>query len=200
MASACVFSGASPVPPCVYVCVDFCCGVNIYCIGVHKENEKKKKFARNIYKYMVAFNIAALLHKRRRALGVEHGTEALVHERYFSHLWEAQFSPVHLDGVGSTAVRVLHYRGLNNLNGARLRAVTTGHLRVQLLHSPIDGHVTILLVHVVGIGSTLISEPHAIVEHLQRALVMYFVQREDFPTTLLGLLQLLHKVPEFGPS
>jgi len=38
----------------------FCCGVNIYCIGVHKENEKKKKFARNIciYKYMVAFKLA----------------------------------------------------------------------------------------------------------------------------------------------
>jgi len=150
------------------------------------------------YKSVTVSRCCSLLHVRRRPLGVEQGTEPLIYKGQFSHHREAQLSAVHLSRVRSAALRVLDYGRLNDLNASWLRTVTTGHLRVHLRYGTINAHITVFLVHVVGVGTTFVTKPHAVVVHLSWPLIMDFINGKDFTTTLLCLFQFLHKVPKFG--
>ena len=82
----------------------------------------------------------------------------------------------------------------------------SGHLLVALLHSAEERSVTVLLVHVVSAGAGVVAQLDAVVLHLLVLFVdlprsrptRYLVHGEDFPSSLLHLLQSVHEIPVAG--
>jgi len=70
---------------------------------------------------------------------------------------------VELLGVVPLAQLEVHCRGLDDLDAGGPHTVARSHLIVHLLHSAIQGCVTVLLVHVVVAGSALVAQPDAVV-------------------------------------
>ncbi len=68
-------------------------------------------------------------------------------------------------------------------------------MRVQQDKSYIYRGVPVLLVHVVGVGAGLVTQPHAVVGDLGRGLVEQFSLTQDLTTGSLSLVDFLHEVP-----
>merc|ERR1712216_882666 len=77
---------------------------------------------------------------------------------------------------------------MDDLDRSRLRAVATGHLLVHLADSAVDGHVTVLLVHVVRVGAGLVPEPDAVVLGLRGGTVEELVDCEQLAALFFALL------------
>ncbi len=92
-------------------------------------------------------------------------------------------------------------------------SVTGGHILVQGVDSGNAGHLTVLLVHVVGTGAGVVADPDAEVLDLLGALLgdlaqsassppflsstrTHLVQRDDLTVRLLDLAELAEEVPE----
>lgn len=102
------------------------------------------------------------------------------------------------------------------MDGAEARTVTGGHVLVEGLDGVGAAHLTELLVHVVGTGAGVVTNPDAEVLDLERALLVdlradqysfrpcmkplstYHVQADDLAVGLLQLAELSHEVPEPG--
>jgi len=87
---------------------------------------------------------------------------------------------------------------LNDLDAGGPHTVTGGHLVVHLLHSTIQGGVTVLLVHVVVTCSALVTQPDAVVLDCGRVALKDLVDGENLSVALLHLLELPQEVPELG--
>lgn len=73
-----------------------------------------------------------------------------------------------------------------------------GHVLVQSPDGVGAAELSVLLVHVVGAGARIITEPDAKVLDLERTLLVDDVQRHNLASRLLDLSQLLQEVPEPG--
>jgi hypothetical protein len=74
--------------------------------------------------------------------------------------------------------------------------VAGSHILVQGLDGIGSRQLSVLLVHVVGTGSRVVSDPDAEVLDLQRVLLVDLVQRDDLAVGLLDFLELHQEVPE----
>merc|ERR1711862_722145 len=146
-------------------------------------------------------NIASdLLSKSGRALGAEELLLGLWDHRHAANDRELDVGWQHLEHVWAADGILWHDSGLQDLDGRSLSTVTTGHFRKHLAHSTVDGGISVLLVHIVGVGTGLVSQPDAIVGNLGWRLVKQFSLTQDLTSRSLGLVDLIHKVPELGSS
>jgi len=74
--------------------------------------------------------------------------------------------------------------------------VTGGHVLVHGLDGIRPGHLTVLLVHVVGAGARIVADPDAKVLDLLWALLVDLVESHDLAVGLLDLSELRKEVPE----
>mmetsp|Transcript_22090 Transcript_22090/g.41651 ORF Transcript_22090/g.41651 Transcript_22090/m.41651 type:complete len:203 (+) Transcript_22090:63-671(+) len=137
-----------------------------------------------------------LLRKGLGALGLESGAELLGSVRELPDDWELELAVMHLHHMLASAHVIWDGRGVDDLDRTRVGSVSASHLLVQLPYSTIDVHVAELLVHVVRVGTAVISQPDAIVLHLGWGLVVKLVHGQQLATTLLRLVESLHEVPE----
>jgi len=101
------------------------------------------------------------------------------------------------------------------VDGAETGTVTGSHVLVEGLNSVGAGHLTELLVHVVGAGAGVVADPDTEVLDLEGTLLInldgknqyrsifpryqistYYVERDDLAVSLLQLAELGHEVPE----
>lgn len=109
---------------------------------------------------------------------------------------------------------------VTDVNGAETGTVTRGHILVQRLDRVGSGHLTELLVHVVGTGARVVTEPDSEVLDLLWALLVdlykkevsligasiiysvssitYHIEADDLTVGLLHLLELHQEVPKAG--
>lgn len=84
------------------------------------------------------------------------------------------------------------------VDGSETRSVAGGHVGVHGLDSSAAGHLTVLLVHVVGAGARVVTDPDTEVLDLERVLLGDLVHGDDLTIGLLDLLELHQEVPETG--
>jgi hypothetical protein len=82
------------------------------------------------------------------------------------------------------------------VDGPETSTMSGGHILVQRLNSISSCHFPVLLVHVVGAGARVVSNPDTEVLDLERALLVDLVERNDFTVGLLDFSELHQKVPE----
>lgn len=90
---------------------------------------------------------------------------------------------------------------LNNLehvDGSESRSVSGSHVLVQHLNSVGSRNISVLLVHVVGAGSRVVSDPDTEVLDLGGGLLGDLVDGDNLTGGLLDLLELGQEVPESG--
>lgn len=106
-----------------------------------------------------------------------------------------------------------------HVDGPEASAVARGHVLVERLDGVGAGHLTVLLVHVVGAGTRVVADPDTEVLDLERVLLVdllpisaspvppphipssiptHLVQADDLTVGLLDLAQLGEEVPETG--
>ena len=71
----------------------------------------------------------------------------------------------------SLQLTVLHHSRLDDLDRTVTSTVRSSHLLVALLHGTQKGHITVLLVHVVGSRARVVTQPNTEVLHLRSGLV-----------------------------
>merc|ERR1719171_2668975 len=96
-------------------------------------------------------------HESHGALGCVGRTQLLDGHWHLPDNRELHIALVHFCYMVTLALACLEHRGVDNLDRAWFRTVTTSHLRVQLAHCAIDGHITELLVHVVGVCTAFVA-------------------------------------------
>lgn len=62
-------------------------------------------------------------------------------------------------------------RGPDDLDDTPTGAMAGSHLRVHLVHSTVQGRVTVFTVHVVSSGTAIVPQPHSVVLHVVRVLL-----------------------------
>ena len=84
------------------------------------------------------------------------------------------------------------------VNAPESGTMSSCHILVQSLDSIGAAHLSVLLVHVVGAGAGVVSDPDAKVLDLERSLLVDDVQGDNLAVRLLNLSQLHQEVPEAG--
>jgi hypothetical protein len=74
------------------------------------------------------------------------------------------------------------WRG-TNVDGTEARSVSGSHILVQGLNGIGPGHLPVLLVHVVGAGAGIVTDPDAEVLDLERALLVDLIFISDMSNT-----------------
>ena len=100
--------------------------------------------------------------------------------------------------MSSSQIFILHDRGSHDLNATSFSSVSTSHLSDHLLNLTVQGNVTVLLVHIVGIGSGVVSQPDSVVVNFSRVLFEDFYLSQNFSSGFLLFVDTFHEVPEFG--
>ena len=76
--------------------------------------------------------------------------------------------------------------------------MTTGHLHVELRNGTAEGDVSVLLVHVNGDGTGIISEEDSVVSHDSGSLLKDLRGGDDLTLDSSDLVLSLHVIPELG--
>jgi hypothetical protein len=102
--------------------------------------------------------------------------------------------------AGSLTLEVLGIDngGLDDLDGFPSGRMASGHLKVELRDGTAEGHVTVLLVHVDGAGSGVVSQEDAEVLHAAGLLLGDLGGGDDLSLYAADLVLTLHVVPELG--
>ena len=119
------------------------------------------------------------------------GTSSAVREGE-AELGGKELLDVRAADVGS----LLNLSNLEDVNRGETGTVTGSHVLVHGLDSLGAGQRTVLLVHVVGTGSRVVSEPDTKVLDLERPLLVDGVDGNDLTGGLLHLPELSNEVPE----
>jgi len=139
-----------------------------------------------------------LLSEGGRAVGAEDLALRLRDQRHTTDVRELQVLRQHLLHVSAADLVLLDDGSLQDLDAGRLSTVAAGHLADHLTNSTVDRDIPVLLVHVVGVGTGLVSEPDAVVGDDGRRLVQQLSLTQDLTSGSLSLVNLLHEVPELG--
>lgn len=103
-----------------------------------------------------------------------------------------------LDVLALDVLGLLKLDHLENVDGSETRSVTSSHVLVKGLHSVSAGQLSELLVHVVGSGSRVVTEPDTEVLDLGRTLLVDLVDGHNLTVGLLNSSQTGQEVPEAG--
>jgi len=76
--------------------------------------------------------------------------------------------------------------------------VATGHLGDHLGDGSVDSGISVLLVHIVSIGTRFITEPDTVVLDESGTLIVKLGHTKDLTTGALGAVDTFHKVPKLG--
>lgn len=93
---------------------------------------------------------------------------------------------------------VVQHARPDDLNRVLSSRVTTSHLHVHLGNGTAEGDVSVLLVHVDGIGTGQVSQHDAVVTDGAGLLLEDLASGDDFTLDLADLVLALHVVPELG--
>lgn len=74
--------------------------------------------------------------------------------------WEFELGVDELLDVWSSNLSGGQLRNLDDMNGAETGTVATSHILIHGINSFATAHFTELLVHVVGTGATVVTEPN----------------------------------------
>jgi len=127
------------------------------------------------------------------------GSEDLLAGTSANTMWEREFQILgkELLDVWTTDIGgLLDLNDLEDVDRPEASAVTGGHVLVECVHGFSSRHLTVLLVHVVGAGARVVSNPDTEVLDLLGALLVDLVQRNDLAVRLLDLSQPSEEVPE----
>ena len=95
---------------------------------------------------------------------------------------------------------VIEHAGSDDLDRVMGSTVSTRHLHVHLRDSSAEGHISVLLVHVDGIGAGEVTENDAVVSDGAGLLLEDLARGDDFALNLTNLVLSLHVIPELGPG
>ena len=112
--------------------------------------------------------------------------------------WEFNVLVVILGDLLSLHTTVVQHARPDDLNRVLSSRVTASHLHVHLGNGTAEGDVSVLLVHVDGIGTGQVSQHDAVVTHGTGLLLENLAGRDDFTLDLADLVLALHVVPELG--
>jgi len=101
-----------------------------------------------------------------------------------------------LDVWAADVIGLLNLNDLENLDVSETRSMASSHILVESIDSGDTGQFTVLLVHVVGAGARVVTDPDAEVLDFLGALLVDLVDGNDLTVRLLDLPQLAEKVPE----
>ena len=76
-----------------------------------------------------------------------------------------------LEGVDTLALLSRDNAGLDNLDRASTATVTSSHFAVHLVHSAVEGQITVLFEHIVRAGAGVVTKPDTV--HLQDVRVLF---------------------------
>ena len=149
------------------------------------------------------------LSTERAGLGGEEGRSELLRLRAVLAVRKSELQVLvrEHDVLVSSQLLVWHHGGLDDLDRSVASAVRSGHLLVALLHGAQKGHITVLLVHVVGSRARVVTQPNTEVLHLRSRLVdlplthaphTHLVHSQNLSGSVLHLLQSVHEVPVAG--
>lgn len=156
---------------------------------------------KNNYTYMTVFSIIPvrlkashfnethLLPERGGTSGDGNVSMLLGDDGSRSDKWETKSAAQILIGVVSLDFLILDDSSLDDLNIASHSSVTSSHIIVHLTDSSGESNISVLLVHIVGSTSALVSKPDSKVLNLAGRLVEDFSDIKHFTTSLLGLSQ-----------
>lgn len=100
-----------------------------------------------------------------------------------------------LDVWAADVLVLLDLDHTENVDGPEASTVPGSHVLVHALDSISPGQVAVLLVHVVGTGTRVVTEPDSKVLDLERLLFVDSVDADDLTGGLLDLLELPQEVP-----
>lgn len=113
--------------------------------------------------------------------------------------WELQLGVSVLDGPGSPdLVLLVDHHGPDDRDGVGGGSVVSGHLGVELADGSVEGHVSVLLVHVVVGGPGLVPQDNAEGLDVVGLPLEDLVDGEDLSLGSLGLELATQVVPELG--
>lgn len=112
--------------------------------------------------------------------------------------WEFNVLVVILADLLAAHVSVVQHARPDDLNRVLSSAMATSHLHVHLGNGTTEGDVSVLLVHVDGIGTGQVSEHNAVVTDSTGLLLENLAGRDDFTLNLADLVLALHVVPVLG--
>ena len=112
--------------------------------------------------------------------------------------WEFNVLVVILADLLAAHVRVVQHARPDDLNRVLSSTVATSHLHVHLGNGTAEGDVSVLLVHVDGIGTGQVSEDNTVVADGTGLLLVNLAGRDDLTLNLADLVLALHVVPELG--
>lgn len=111
---------------------------------------------------------------------------------------EFDFRIDELLNVRTTNLGGFDFGDTDDLNGAETSTMTGSHVHVETLNGFNTTHGTELLVHVVGPGTRIVTQPDAKVFDLQGLLFADDGAGDDFSGGTFNLLQLTEEVEETG--
>lgn len=113
--------------------------------------------------------------------------------------WESQVLGQKLSDVLSLDISGLfNLSNLQDVDGSKSSSVSSGHVLVQSLDGSDSADVSDFLVHVVGTGSGVVSDPDAEVLDLGWVSFVDLVDGDNFTGSSLDLVQFLQEVPVTG--
>jgi len=101
-----------------------------------------------------------------------------------------------LDVRSPDVLGLLDLDDLEDVDRPEAGTVAGSHVLVESDDGLASGHLTVLLVHVVGAGARVVSDPDTEVLDLERVLLVDLVQADDLTVGLLDLAELGQEVPE----
>ena len=85
---------------------------------------------------------------------------------------------------------------VNDLNGRATSTVATSELSIHLINGTVNGHITVLLVHVVSARARVVADGDTVVLDVARVLLEDLSDTDDLTEGRLGLVELAEEVPE----
>jgi len=111
--------------------------------------------------------------------------------------WELEIFGDELLEIRTTkGLGLLNLIDLQNVNRSKSSSVSGSHVGIKRIDGRRSAQLAVLLVHVVGAASRIISDPHAKVLDLLRAFLVDLVDRDDLAVGLFHLAELAEEVPE----
>jgi len=101
-----------------------------------------------------------------------------------------------LDVGAADVLGLLNLDDLDDVDRTEAGTVAGGHVLVEGIDGLAARHLAVLLVHVVGTGARVVTDPDTEVLDLLGALLMNLVEGDDLAVCLLDLSQLRQEVPE----
>ena len=162
--------------------------------------KKKKKKENNLAQNLHYINSKKIIHKDKNrlvkgggSLGREDGLGLL--DAVGKRELEATDSQL-LDVLALDVLSLLKLNNLEDVDRSKSRSVAGSHILVKSVNGSSTGELTVLLVHVVGTGTRVVTDPDTEVLDLVGSLLVNLVDGDNLTSSLLNSSELGQEVPE----